>query len=80
MPDLRKKMMVKKTAPPPPPKLAYIRINEVSADWTEDDLLDALQKVVGNFETQEQKLSLLPACSGSTKTALLYLHAPRDIF
>jgi hypothetical protein len=69
-----------KTAPPPPSKPVCIRINAIPEDWTEHDLLDVLQNEVGNFETQKPKLSLFPACSGRSQTALLNLGAPSEFF
>jgi hypothetical protein len=69
-----------KTGPSPPSKPVCIRINAIPEDWTEHDIRGALQNEVDNFDTQKPKLSLFPACSGRSQTALLNLGAPSGFF
>jgi hypothetical protein len=49
------------------------RISGIPQDWEEDDLLGALQTIDPELQNQKSQLSLYPACSGSSQTALLEL-------
>jgi hypothetical protein len=69
-----------KTAPPSLSKPVCIRINAIPGDWKEHDLRDALQNEVDNFDTQKPQLSLFPACTSRSQTALLNLGAPSGFF
>jgi hypothetical protein len=51
----------------------YFRISGIPQDWKEDDLLGALQTIDPDLRNQKSQLSLYPACSGSSQTALLEL-------
>lgn len=58
------------------------RICGVPSDWSEDDLMEALQdNVDASLKDQHNhELSLYPACCGPTKTALLNLETCSDYF
>jgi hypothetical protein len=49
------------------------RISGIPQDWKEDDLVGALQTIDPELRNQKSQLSLYPACSGSSQTALLEL-------
>jgi hypothetical protein len=49
------------------------RISGIPQDWKEDDLLGALQTIDPDLRNPKSQLSLYPACSGSSQTALLEL-------
>jgi hypothetical protein len=51
----------------------YFRISGIPQDWKEDDLLGALQTIDPDLRNQKSQLSLYPACSDSSQTALLEL-------
>jgi hypothetical protein len=56
----------------PRSKLTCFRISGIPVKWNKDDLLLALRSFDPDFN-DARKLSLFPACSGRTQTALLRL-------
>jgi hypothetical protein len=54
-------------------RLMCFRISGVPLDWSEDDLLGALKAIDPYLRDEMAQLSLYPACSGPTQTALLNL-------
>ena len=62
------------------PKLATVcfRISNVPPTWNEADLLQAFRSSDDSLDlaTGQYRLSLYPACSGSSRTALLKLQCP----
>jgi hypothetical protein len=63
----------------PSSRTKCFRISGIPQDWEEDDLLGALQTVDPELRNQKPQLSLYPACSGSSQTALLELD-PTEYF
>jgi hypothetical protein len=53
----------------------YFRISGIPARWTEVDVVDGLKSLerARIHDDQHPRLSLYPACSGSTQTGLLKL-------
>jgi hypothetical protein len=57
----------------PSSRTKCFRISGIPQDWKGDDLLGALQTIDLDLRNQKPQLSLYPACSGSSQTALLEL-------
>jgi hypothetical protein len=56
------------------------RISGVPRDWTKNDLLDALRTTDESITDKKYQLTLHPACSGPTQTALLRLDTYTEYF
>jgi hypothetical protein len=55
------------------PNYKCFRISGIPQDWKEGDLVGALQTIDQELRNQKSQISLYPACSGSSQTALLEL-------
>jgi len=55
------------------------RITNIPLHWSSEDLLDALRRLYPSLEVQNHQLSLYPAYTGRTQTALLNLRNYSDI-
>jgi len=66
--------------PMPNPGPKCFRIANVPLTWSKDDLLNSLIKIDPSLENHEYKLSLYPACYGSTQTALLNMRGCTEYF